>query len=252
MGVKLQTPAGGSLALYPKWLIRVMLKRCPLTCLVHVLKLSLMRDTLQSDKQIQTWLSSTLAGRFSDVSFLEVRGLCLWLLIWPCIWQQIPKQMSLNMLYLLAEDLRAGHISWDWSWFSSHPSGNFYPGQSWNLPLQVITYSCWCLALHIQGWPLSSPAATVDTCQHAYSFPSVTGWTMLPKKTCWCPNPRDLRRQPCLEMGFLWMQSADKVLNSGYLYSTRRQNISKQTKKENLGRMQCHVVIITTVINKVG
>lgn len=196
MGVKLQTPACGSPAFYPKWLIRVMLTCCPLPCRVHVLKLSLMRDTLQSDMQIQTWLSSTLAGRFPDMTHFFKVGVLYLRLGWPDLVSDSKPQgkwaLRLNVLPLLAEHLRVDHISWGWSWFPFHPSGNFYSRLSLNLPVQGITYSCGCLVLHIQHSSLSLPAAAMDICQHAHSSLSVMGWTMLTS------YPSGPQKQPCL------------------------------------------------------
>lgn len=130
-------------------------------------------------------------GSLRWLSFLEMVGLCLWL-CWPYLLSESKPQcewaLRLNRLLLLVEDLTEGHLSWDWLWFSSCPSGNFHSRKSLNGPFQVVTYSCCCLVLNVQCLPRSSPAGTVDTFQRAYSFPSVTGWIVFPK-LCYVLTP---------------------------------------------------------------
>lgn len=96
LGVMLQAPALGSLAVQPKWLIRVVLNCCLLIYHVHVLKLSPQLITLPSDMQIKTWLAPTLEELFTEMTKLPRRdtSLALNLLMWSSVRQPIPKQMS--------------------------------------------------------------------------------------------------------------------------------------------------------------
>ena len=81
----LQIPALRSPAFRPKWLIAAVLPCWVLTCLVHVLKLYLKLGAFQSELQIQTWLSATLAIRVSEMIQFPRNGRSpsLNLLTWP-------------------------------------------------------------------------------------------------------------------------------------------------------------------------
>ena len=81
----LRIPALRSPALRPRWLIAAVLPCWVLTCLVHVLKLCLKLGAFQSELQIQTWLSATLAIWVPEmIWFLRSgRSLSLNLLTWP-------------------------------------------------------------------------------------------------------------------------------------------------------------------------
>lgn len=97
----LQAPAFGSLAVQPKWLIRVVLKCCLLIYHVHVLKLSPQLIILLSDMQIKTWLAPTLEELFTEMTKLPRHdtSLALNLLMWTSVRQPIPKQMSSQSKY---------------------------------------------------------------------------------------------------------------------------------------------------------
>lgn len=138
----LQAPALGSLAVQPKWLIRVVLNCCLLIYHVHVLKLSPQLITLPSDMQIKTWLAPTLEELFTEMTKLPRRdtSLALNLLMWPSVRQPIPKQMSSPSKY--------AHFSYSGLDNGSYSSeidlayffltfGQFPCKQFWNLLFQV-------------------------------------------------------------------------------------------------------------------
>lgn len=147
VGVMIEAPAFGSLAVQPKWLIRVVLKCCLLIYHAHVLKLSPQLNILLSDMQIKTWLAPTPEELFTEMTKLprHERSLALNLLMWPSVRQKIPKQMSSQSKYahFSCSGLDSGSYSFeiDLAYFPWPPV--------WNLLFQIKSYSCWCFALGV-------------------------------------------------------------------------------------------------------